>query len=66
MARREDSYLSLMIGGDFLREAGVLELAEVVKLSEEFMGRGLLCSYRGPQRLSEDRCSVKNAGWAPL
>ena len=46
MARREDFYLNLMIGGDFLREAGVLEFAEVVKFSEEFRGRGLLCSYR--------------------
>ena len=42
MARREDFYLNLMIGGDFLREAGVLEFAEVVKFSEEFRGRGLL------------------------
>ena len=66
MARREDFYLNLMIGGDFRREAGVLEFAEVVKFSEEFRGRGLLCSYRALQRLSEDRCSMKNTGWAPL
>lgn len=43
-----------MIGRDFLREAGVLECAEVAKFSEEFRGRGLLCSYGAPQRLSED------------
>lgn len=66
MARREDSYLSLMIGGDFLREAELVELTEVVKLSEEFMGRGLLCSYRGPQEAFRGQMPVKNAGWAPL
>lgn len=43
-----------MIGRDFLREAGVLEFAEVVKLSEECRGRGPLCSYGAPQRLPED------------
>ena len=43
-----------MTGRDFLRQAGVLECAEVVKFSEEFRGRGLLCSYGAPQRLSED------------
>lgn len=30
LARREDSSLNLVIGGDFLREAGVLEFANVV------------------------------------
>ena len=30
LARREDSFLNLVIGGDFLREAGVLEFANVV------------------------------------